>query len=168
MLSNYQEILKNYCKRLNYEIVNVFVNEKIWILTIKVGTSVLTIEKRTELDFCVFFYTVRFTDKELIEILEKNDLNPQFVFGIKSSLFNQTTSTYFITENSHLRGFHVSKNVFIDDSSFTLKEFYDAVLAVAGTGSLGLAYIDTYFGNHNIQQKIGEEFPKTSPDGMYY
>ncbi|MFZ0006253.1 hypothetical protein [Methanoregula sp.] len=162
-------VFKHYCKRLQIEIINEHKEDDYWYLTLKTGDgTILLLEKKRELDHCLLFYTVKYTDPKLIEQIEKVDLDPQFIYGIKSAIFDPEVTMVFIPENGHLRGYHLSRRLFPHESTFSVRDFDNAVRALSAVGGRGLAFINSVLGHQQVIQKSGEDFPKTSPDGMFY
>ncbi len=161
-------LLKKFCDRLKFEIAQEYEKGDLWGFYFKVGNVILLVEKPQNVDFCIVFYPLNILDKQLHEILDKVDTTPQFMFGLKSTLLNPNTSVAYISEGAHFRGFHISKKLFFKDPNFSIKDFDDAVQAVIGTGLLGSAYLDSFFGTQQTEQKISEMLSKASPDGMYY
>jgi hypothetical protein len=161
-------LLKQYCARLKYEIVKEYKDANTWHLHFKIGESILSVEQQLGYDFCFVFFTLNIQDVKLLEILDKVDQDPQFIYGLKSSVFDPQVGVFFILDNQHFRGYHISKKLFLHGGSpFSINDFDDAVMAVTMIGSRGTGFINSVIGNNQTVQKIGQELPKTSPDGMY-
>jgi len=161
-------LLKQYCARLKYEIVKEHKDAKAWHLHFKLGETILSAERQPNCDFCYIFFSLNIQDTKIHEILDKVDRDPQFIYGLKSAIFDPNVGVSFILDKEHFRGYHISKRLFLHGAPFSIKDFDDAVQAVAMVGALGLAFVNSVIGDNQTVQKIGQEIPKTSPDGMYY
>jgi hypothetical protein len=162
-------LLKHYCARLKFEIVKEYKDATQWHLYFKIGETILLVEQQPDCDFCYVFYSLNIQDTKLQEMLDKVDQDPQFMYGLKSALFDPHVGVSFIAENQHLRGYHISRKIFLHGGSpFSIKDFDEAAQAVTMIGLRGLAFINSVIGDNTTTQKIGQELPKSSPDGMFY
>ena len=164
--SHLQQI-REFCTSLHYGILKEEEGENAWSLFCDVRDSVILIDKPEGVDYCYVVYTLHLTEEKVTKILDQVDAAPPFEYGLKSAVFNPQTNANFIGQDGHFRGFHILKKMFIRDPGFSLKEFDETIQAVLGTGLLGTAYVFSVIGSRELEQRIIEEFGRTSPEGMF-
>ena len=161
-------LLKQYCTRLKFEVVQEHKNAGAWDFYLKANDAIILLEQKPEFDFCIVFYTLTIQDTKLQQILDKVDQNPQFIYGLKSAIFDPQVGVSFILDGQHFRGYHISKKIFLHGGPpFSIKDFDDAIQAVTIVGLRGSAFVNSVLGNNQTEQKIVEGALNNSPDGMY-
>lgn len=165
--SDFQRI-KQFCETLHYGILKEEEGENAWSLFCDVRDSVILIDKPESAGYCYVVYTLHLTEEGVTKILDRVDSDPQFVFDLKSAVYNPQTVASFIGEDDHFRGFNILKKMFYQEPGFSVKEFDETVQAVLGTGLLGTAFVRSVIGKKEIEEKIIEEIGRTSPEGMFY
>ena len=160
--------IKQFCESLHYGILKEEEGENAWSLFCDVRDSVILIDRPENMGYCYVVYTLHLSEEGVTKILDQVDADPQFVFDLKSAVYNPLTVANFIGEDDHFRGFHILKKMFVQEPGFSLKEFDETLQAVLGTGLLGTAFVRSVIGKKEIEEKIIEEIGGTSPEGMFY
>ena len=165
---NHLQSIREFCNSLHYDILKEEPGENAWSLFCDVRNSVILVDKPEGLDYCFVVYTLHLTDEKVTKILDQVEDTPEFIFGIKSAIYNPQTNANFIGDDDHFRGFHIMKKMFVRDPGFSLKEFDETVQAVLGTGLLGTAFLYSVINHKELEQRVMEEFGRTDPEGMFY